>query len=99
MIFKKSDLKLTGYKDTAQADHDNPYYTKGADHTQLNRMENYEVAYFINHLLEKKITFNPAPTVTTGHKIERMIRVHPGNIRSHLAVEKWIQDNFNSFTG
>lgn len=36
------------YKWSAGPDHDNPYYTRRADYSELNRTEGYKVLYFIN---------------------------------------------------
>jgi hypothetical protein len=54
MTFTKSDMLYDNgpyYKSTARADHDNPYYSKGTDHSELSRTEGYEVLYFVNDLL------------------------------------------------
>jgi hypothetical protein len=81
------------YKWTARADHDNPYYTKGTDHSELNRTEGYEVLYFINHI--GKIHWN-TPSLATYNKIERMIRYSvPSNIRTHKKVADWIIANWS----
>lgn len=82
------------YKWTAKADHDNPYYTKGTDHSELNRTEGYEVLYFINHIGTKH--WRSEPNESTYQKIERMIRYSvPGNIRTHKKVADWIIENWN----
>lgn len=83
------------YKWTARADHDNPYYRNGSDHTLVNRTEGYEVLYFINHLGSKH--WNPAPSTATYQKIEKMIRYNvPSSIRSHKGVADWIISNWNN---
>lgn len=49
MSFTKAEMLYDDgkyYKWSAKADHDNPYYTKGTDHSELNRTEGYEVLYF-----------------------------------------------------
>jgi len=94
MAYTKSDLALSGYVDTAKADHDNPYYRHGTDGSELNRLENYEVVYFINHLIKKH--WNGTANLATFHHIEKLIRKHPGNTRTHLGVEKWILANWSS---
>jgi len=84
----------TYYKWTARADHDNPYYTKGTDHSELNRTEGYEVLYFINHLGEKRWK---NPNLATYQKIERIIRYSvPSNIRTHKKIEDWIILNWSA---
>jgi hypothetical protein len=81
------------YKWIAVADHDNPYYRKGADYSELNRTEGYEVLYFINHLGDK---YWDEPTLSTYQKIERMIRFDiPSDIRTHKKVADWIVANWN----
>ncbi|HMJ46046.1 MAG TPA: hypothetical protein VK498_01865 [Ferruginibacter sp.] len=96
MAFQKSQMLYDDgkyYKWTAQADHDNPYYTTGTDHSELNRTEGYEVKYFINHFGEKH--FDTEPQTTTYQKIETMIRYAvPGNIRTHKKIADWIIENW-----
>jgi hypothetical protein len=95
MSFQRSEMQYDSgyYKWRALADHDNPYYTKGADYSELNRTEGYEVLYFINHIANKhwKDPVNRA----TYQSIERMIRYDvPSNIRTHSQMEKWIIANW-----
>ena len=76
------------YKWNAQADHDNPYYTGGADHTQFNRTEGYEVLYFINRWENHDLT--------TYQKVEKMIRYDvPSSIRTHKEIAAWIIANWS----
>lgn len=98
MSFKQSEMLYDDgkhYKWQAKADHDNPYYTAGKDHTELNRTEGYEVLYFINHIGNKHWS---VPLGTgTYQKIEKMIRYSvPSNIRSHKGVADWIVSNWNN---
>ncbi len=82
------------YKWTAKDDHDNPYYTKGTDHSELNRTEGYEVLYFINHFGKKRWK---EPNTAVYQKIERMIRLDvPHNIRTHKKIEDWIISNWET---
>lgn len=82
------------YKWTARADHDNPYYTKGTDYSELNRTEGYEVIYFVNHLGNKRWK---EPNTAVYQKIEKMIRFDaPSNIRTHQKIEDWIVTNWNT---
>ena len=96
--FKQSDMLYDDgqhYKWKAAADHDNPYYTHGKDHSELNRTEGYEVKYFINHFGDKH--FEKPPTTATYQKIERMIRYHvPSGTRTHKKVADWIIANWNN---
>lgn len=81
------------YKWTARADHDNPYYVNGTDHSELNRTEGYEVLYFINHI--GKIHWNNTPNLATYNKIERMIRFSvPSYIKTHKKIADWIIANW-----
>lgn len=96
MSYLKSQMLYdngTYYKWTASADHDNPYYRNGSDHTLLNRTEGYEVLYFINHLGSKHWN---SPNITTYQKIEKLLRYDvPTNIRSHKGVADWIVANWS----
>lgn len=98
MPYNKADMLYDNgsyYKWSARADHDNPYYTRGQDYTQLNRTEGYEVLYFINHLGEKHWPANSRPNLATYQKIERMIRYSvPGDIRTHAKIAEWIVSNW-----
>lgn len=83
------------YKWIAKEDHDNPYYTKGTDHSELNRTEGYEVLYFINHLVAKR--WSSPVNLATYQKIERMIKNNvPSNIRTHKKIEDWIITNWSA---
>jgi len=80
------------YKWTAKADHDNPYYIKGTDYSELNRTEGYEMLYFINHIGKKNWQ---DPNTATYQKIERMIKSDvPTNFRTHRKIEDWITSNW-----
>ncbi|XZF14779.1 hypothetical protein ACTHGU_01440 [Chitinophagaceae bacterium MMS25-I14] len=96
MSYTKSEMLYDDgkhYKWAAKADHDNPFYTKGTDHSELNRTEGYEVLYFINHLAQKHW---PNPTLAIYHKIERMIRHVPATDRTHKKVADWIMANWSA---
>jgi len=81
------------YKWTAKADHDNPYYTKGTDYSELNRTEGYEVLYFINHFGKRW----EHPTRAIYQKIEKMIRYSvPAGTRTHKKIADWIVANWGS---
>lgn len=82
------------YKWEAKADHDNPYYTKGTDWSELNRTEGYEILYFINHFADKHVT--GTPTLATYQTIEKMIRYDvPHNERTHKKIADWIINNWS----
>lgn len=93
MLYKDENY----YKWTAKADHDNPYYRIGTDHSELNRTEGYEVLYFINHIVNKWSWNGYTPGLKEYQKIERMIRLFvPTNIRTHKKIEDWIIANWKS---
>jgi len=81
------------YKWAAKADHDNPYYRSGADHSELNRTEGYEVLYFINHLVAKKWR---QADIGVYQQIERKIKAAPPTTRTHKGIEDWIIATWNS---
>ncbi len=82
------------YKWNARADHDNPYYRSGVDHSELNRTEGYEVLYFINHIGEKY--WHERAKLAVYQKIERLIRhAVPTDIRTHKKIEDWIVNNWS----
>lgn len=97
MTFKKSEMLYDDgvyYKWRASADHDNPYYKKGLDWSELNRTEGYEVLYFINHVVEKW-SWTGTPGIAEYKKIEKMIRYSvPTGIKTHKQVEDWIKANW-----
>jgi len=98
MDFKQSDMLYDDgsyYKWQAKADHDNPYYIKGADHSELNPTEGYEILYYINHL--GKILWKEWPGTQACQKMERMIRYSvPKDIRTHKKIEGWIVANWKT---
>jgi hypothetical protein len=99
MSYTKAEMLYddgTYYKWTARADHDNPYYTKGTDHSELNRTEGYEILYFINHMGKTHWT-KDAPNKATYNKIEKMIRYDvPSTSRTHKKVADWILANWKN---
>ena len=73
-LITKSDLHYNDYLWTTYAN-DNPKITGEPDSTLLNRMEGYEILYFINKLSEiHKLKVNSSET-----KIEKMIGIHCSN--------------------
>lgn len=104
--FTKADMLYDDgvyYKWKAGDDHDNPYYTGGKDHAELNRTEGYEVLYFINHLEQKwtwtETTSGKAATagIASLQKIERMIRYSvPGHIHKREDIAAWILNNWKN---
>ncbi len=90
--FQKSQMLYDDgeyYKWTAKAAHDNPYYTKGIDHSELNSTEGYEVLYFINHFCDKHI--NKPINLSTYQYVERLIKEKiPPTLKTHKKVADWI---------
>jgi hypothetical protein len=83
------------YKWSAPADHDNPYYKKGTDHSEINKTEGYEVLYFLNHIGKKR--WSSEPDVTTYRKMERILRYHVPPRSTHKKAEEFIVDNWKSY--
>ena len=91
-LYLKSDMVYHDYSWTTYSN-DNPKITGEPDNTLLNRKEGYEVLYFIN----KYADLHNYKLITTGEKIERMIREKvPSNIHSQKDVKKWIEDHWSS---
>ncbi|WP_400190671.1 hypothetical protein [Hymenobacter sp. B81] len=92
--FTKADLRLQ-YNWKAKQEGDNPQITGFPDRVLLDRTEGYEVLAFINRFAESR-AWRP-DNGAAGHKLERMIREHPGHIRSHKNVEDWVMANWSRF--
>ena len=91
MSFTKANLVYTySWEHTKE---DDPKLRGEPDHNLLNRSEGYEVLYMIRKIMAAK----GLDTVTTGQKIERMIREHPSHLRSQLHVKEWVNDNWNDY--
>lgn len=88
MAFLRSDMLYKDYKWTAKADHDNPNYRQGTDHSEINKTEGYEVLYFLNHIGKKR--WNPEPAVATYQKMERILRDHVPGKSTHKEAEDFI---------
>ena len=99
MAYLKSEMLFNDgkyYKWTAAADHDNPYYTKGTDYSEINRTEGFEVLYFINHFANKNST--ASVSTATYNKIERGLRYSvPANIKTHKKVADWLLAHWGNF--
>jgi hypothetical protein len=97
MALERSDMLYNDgyYKWSARADHDNPYYKKGVEHSEINKTEGYEVLYFLNHLGEKRLNFTP--TIETYHKMERILRYHVPPRSTHKKADDFIIDNWNKY--
>lgn len=89
-------MLFTDYKWTASADHDNPNFLKGKEHTSLNRTEGYEMLRFINYLANEW-GWAANVHVSNYQKIERLIRKEvPSNTQTHAAIRAWLASNWKN---
>ena len=89
-LITKSDLHYNDYLWTTYAN-DNPKITGEPDSTLLNRIEGYEILYFINKLSE----IHKLKVKSSATKIEKMIRNEvPTNLHSQENIKKWIENNW-----
>jgi len=86
---------LYDYKWEAKAASDNPYYTKGTDHSEINKSEGYEVLYFLNHIGKK--CWNSEPSTTTYQKMERILIKHVPPKSTHKKAEDFIVTNWKDY--
>lgn len=92
--FSKSDLLYT-YSWKAKQENDNPRVTGFPDNVLLDRNEGYEVLYLINQVAQMN-NWKPDGRAA-GHKIERMLQVMPGNVRSRDNVIGWLSNNWDRY--
>ncbi|HMG15517.1 MAG TPA: hypothetical protein VK590_08730 [Saprospiraceae bacterium] len=91
MKYGKIQMLYRDYKWSNPEDHDNPYLKKGIDNAELNRLEGYEVLFFINQLAPKYWQAN----IPTCQKIEGMLRNSvPLYIKNRKRIENWIINNW-----
>lgn len=91
-IVQKEDLLYADYSWTVYND-DNPKVTGNPDDTLLNRMEGYEILYFINKFCEMYSLKQKA----SANKVERLIRNEvPAEIRSQNMIAEWIVANWKN---
>jgi len=91
--YNKSDMVYKDYSWTAIKG-DDPKITGEPDSTLFNRHEGYEVLYMINKCMVKW-EFH---SVSSGQKIEKMIRLHlPSDTRSQKNVYDWLDRNYNNY--
>jgi hypothetical protein len=95
MAYERSQMIYNDYKWLAKAAHDNPYYTKGIDYSEINKLEGYEVLYFLNHLGKKRWTNEP--NVATYNKMERILKEHVPVRSTHKKAEDFIVSNWNNY--
>lgn len=72
---------------------DDPKLKGEPDSSLLNRGEGYEVLYLIRQLMAAW----RLDTVAAGQKMERMIREHPGGLKSQLHVKAWIYSSWDHY--
>ncbi|MCR8560389.1 hypothetical protein KXD93_22235 [Mucilaginibacter sp. BJC16-A38] len=91
MPFTKADLLYSySWEHTGS---DDPKLTGEPDRDLFNRSEGYEVLYLIKRIMSTRGLDGTA----SGQKIEKMIRLHPGNLRSQAHVKEWINNNWSSY--
>ena len=95
MALERSQMLYNDYKWQAKADHDNPYYTKGSDHSEINKTEGYEVLYFLNHIGGK--CWQDEPSTATYQKMERILRNYVPSRSTHKKAEEFIVKNWNNY--
>lgn len=76
---------------------DNPRLSGPPDSALLNRSEGYEVLNFINRFCSTHQIGGRLLGKVEALKVERMIRAHPGHIRSHANVRAWIVENWSRY--
>lgn len=76
---------------------DNPKVTGKPDSTLLNRSEGYEVLPFINRFCATHTIEQRPLTRVDALKVEKMVHLHPGNVRSHANVTAWIAANWSQY--
>lgn len=95
-MFSKENMFYSDYKWTAKADADNPRIIGLNDRTELNRMEGYEILYYIRSLAKSWDWKEDA--IRACQKLEKTIRDQvPSNIRTHGEIKSWIESNFKTF--
>lgn len=89
-LLTKSEMYYNDYSWTAYSN-DNPKVSGEPDSTFLNRMEGYEVLYFINKFCD----LHKLKLKNEAIKVERMIRHEvPSNIHSQQNIKSWIEQNW-----
>lgn len=88
---------LYSYKWQAAAASDNPYYTRGTDHSEINKSEGYEVLYFLNHLARIFWPNQPDQNLATYQKMERILMEHVPPRSTHKRAEDFIRTNWSNY--
>lgn len=92
MSFTRKDLKYKDYSWTVYKD-DDPKVIGPPDSTLFHRKEGYEVEYLIKKFMKK----HNLKKKSSGHKVEKMLRNLPGNIRSQKKVMEWLEENWSKY--
>lgn len=95
MAYERSQMLYHDYSWRAVAAHDNPYYTRGIDHSEINKTEGYEVLYFINHF--GKICWPSEPNTAAYQKVERILINHVPPRSTHKKAEAFIVNNWKNY--
>ncbi len=89
----KSDLVYDDYSWTVYGD-DDPKVEGQTDIKLLNRKQGYEILNFINTMAN----IHNFKYVSSGQKIEKMIRDHlPIDIQSQMTIKDWIEKNWTGY--
>lgn len=95
MAYERSQMLYNDYNWQARAAHDNPYYIRGTDYSEINKSEGYEVLYFLNHIGRKCLSNEP--NLTTLKKMERILRLNVPPRSTHKQAENFIISNWSNY--
>ena len=89
---ERNDLVYNNYSWTVYRN-DDPKVTGNPDDTFLNRMEGYEILYFVNKFCE----MHSLKLKASANKVERLIRNDvPSDIRTQSKIAEWIVTNWKN---
>jgi hypothetical protein len=93
MPYTKNQMCFHDYHWAAIANYDNPKFIAGSDQTELDRVEGYEILFFINSLAK---TWNWSDNEFSCKHLEQIIRNEvPSTIITHSRIKDWISSNYN----
>jgi len=87
-------LHFKDYDKKAKEEGDNPNLRGFPDNALLARKEQYEVLAFINHIA--KLNKWNADAGAAGHKVEKLLRKMPSDIRGRQKAYEWVSANWNT---
>jgi hypothetical protein len=95
-MFDKTNMIYSDYWWNSPADISNPTIIQSTDNRILNRLEGYEMIYYIRSLARSWEWKDEA--IRACQKIEKTIREKvPQNIRTYAEIKAWIENNFKTF--